>query len=151
MPSAFSLQPSTQSEHGIALLIVVSMLTVIGIMGVAFAFSMFLETQEGRQFVSTNQARYLAEAGVSHARVLLDEDRVGSRVDEPTESWAKAGEGSDVDVDGDGTLDARWWPVQDSAGHTAGHYAVKLTDEGGKANLNAALADPSSLALGRSI
>ena len=47
-------------QSGIALLIVVSMLTVIGIMGVAFAFSMFLETQEGRQFVSTNQARYLA-------------------------------------------------------------------------------------------
>ena len=148
LPPAPSPQPRAHSEQGIALLIVVSMLTVIGIMGVAFAFSMFLETQEGRQFVSTNQARYLAEAGVSHARVLLDEDRLGSRVDEPAESWAKAGEGSDVDVDGDGALDARWWPMQDTAGEAVGRYAVKLTDEGGKANLNAALADPSSLPLG---
>jgi len=56
------------NQRGIALLIVVSVLTVIGIMGVAFAFSMYLETESTRQFVSTQQARYLAEAD----RILKD-------------------------------------------------------------------------------
>ncbi|MBI3321118.1 MAG: general secretion pathway protein GspK [Candidatus Omnitrophica bacterium] len=135
-------------ERGIALLIVVSLLTVIGIMGVAFAFSMYLETQASRQFVATTQARYLAEGGVNHAWALLDEDRLGSRVDEMTEAWWKQTAGSDVDVDGDGTQDAKWWLVKDSNGRTVGRYALKIIDEAGKANLNAAQADPSEVGLG---
>ena len=135
-------------QSGIALLIVVSLLTVIGIMGVAFAFSMYLETQETRQFFSTTQARYLAEAGVAHARVLLDEDRLGSRVDSTAETWTADAAGSEADVDGDGTRDARWWPIADAGSRTIGRYAVQITDEASKANLNAALADPPPLALG---
>ena len=136
------------SERGIALLIVVSLLTVVGIMGVAFAFSMYLETQATRQFVSTTQARYVAEAGVSVARAMLDEDRLGSRVDDATESWATVFQGRDVDVDGDGAPDAEWQPVTDAEERTIGRYAVLVADESGKANLNAGYAEPSPLALG---
>ena len=137
-----------RDERGIALLIVVSMLTMVGIMGVAFAFSMHLETQATRQFVSTTQARYVAEGGISYARALLDEDRLGSRVDDTTEPWATDSAGSDVDLDGDGTLDARWWLVRDAAAQTVGRYALAITDESGKANLNAAQAEPDPLGLG---
>jgi len=136
------------SERGIALLIVVSLLTVIGIMGVAFAFSMYLETQASRQFVATTQARYLAEAGISYARALLDEDRMGSRVDELTEPWAQRPLGSEVDVDGDDAAEARWWPVASSSGAAVGRYALAIADESGKANLNAAEAEPSPLGVG---
>lgn len=129
---------SVGSEAGIALLIVVSVLTVVGIMGVAFAFSMYLETQATHHFVSTTQARYLAEAGVSHARALLDEDRLSSRVDDSTEGWATKMSGSEVDVDGDGAREARWWPVAGTDQHPSGRYALKIVDEAGKANLNAA-------------
>lgn len=130
-----------RSERGIALLIVVSLLTVVGIIGVAFVFSMFLETQAGRQFVAANQARYLAEAGISHARALLDEDGWSSRLDDRSEAWAVVPQGSDADVDGDTLLDAVWWPVRDAAGQTAGRYAVRLTDESSKVHLNVAQAD----------
>ena len=139
--------PSPQrfsSERGIALLIVVSLLTVIGIMGVAFAFSMYLETQATRQFVETTQARYVAEAGINHARALLEEDRLGSRVDELTEAWAQLPRGDDVDIDDDDAADARWWAVEGQTG-TLGRYALLITDESGKANLNAAEAQPSAL------
>ncbi|MDP3703761.1 MAG: type II secretion system protein GspK, partial [Candidatus Omnitrophota bacterium] len=136
------------SERGIALLIVVSMLTVVGIMGVAFAFSMFLETQATQQFVSSIQARYAAESGVSHAWVLLDEDRQGSRVDDATEAWVRAPSGSDVDVDGDGEEDSRWWGVEDTAHASLGRYAVQIRDEAAKANLNEAQATPSATGLG---
>ena len=124
-----------------------SLLTVIGIMGVAFAFSMYLETQASHQFVATTQARYLAEAGVSYARALLDEDRLDSRVDDLQEAWAEHPRGSEVDVDGDGTAEARWWPVPASK-ETAGRYALDIIDESGKANLNAAQAEPSPLGPG---
>lgn len=140
--------PVNRGERGIALLIVVSLLTVVGIMGVSFAFSMFLETQATRQFVSTAQARYLAEGGISYARALLDEDRLGSRIDDLTETWAQAPAGADMDVDGDGELDARWYDVTGSTGQVIGRYAVQITDEGGKANLNAGRAQPSTLELG---
>lgn len=143
------LSPFSAGERGIALLIVVSLLTVVGIMGVSFAFSMFLETQATRQFVSTTQARYLAEGGVAYARALLDEDRLGSRLDTLTETWAESPQGADADVDGEGDAEARWWSVQDAEGATIGRYALRITDEGGKANLNAAQADPSSLELGQ--
>jgi type II secretory pathway component PulK len=129
-------------------LIVVSVLTVMGIMGVAFAFSMYLETQATRQFVSTTQARYLAEGGVSFARALLDEDRLGSRVDETGEAWFQALAGNGADLDGDGAADAKWWPVEDAAGDPAGRYAVQIADESGKVNLNAALAEPPPVGIG---
>ena len=123
-----------------ALLIVVSVLTVLGIMGVAFAFSMFLETQATLHFVATAQARYLAEGGITHSRALLDEDRLGSRVEELGEAWGVVSKGSDVDVDGDGTLEARWWPVKESGGTVVGRYALHVADESGKVNLHVARA-----------
>src|SRR3989338_2204553 len=127
-----------RSERGIALLIVVSMLGVVLIRAVSFAFSMTLETQATRNFVASTQARYVAEGGVSHAWALLDEDRQGSRVGEATEAWMTGPSGADVDVDGDGEEDARWWGVTDDAQETLGRYAIPISDEAGKANLNAA-------------
>ncbi|MBI4341352.1 MAG: general secretion pathway protein GspK [Candidatus Omnitrophica bacterium] len=120
-----------------------SLLTVIGIMGVAFAFSTHLETREALQFVATNQARYVAEAGVAFARALLEEDQASSGVDDSTEGWATYGRGSDIDTDGDRIRDARWWPLQDPDARASGRYAWQITDEAGKANLNVAEADPS--------
>lgn len=138
----------TVHEHGIALLIVVSMLTVIGIMGVSFAFSMRLESQAAAQFVATSRARYLAEAGVSFARALLDEDRLGSVVDDGGEAWVQEPLGSDVDVSGDGQPDARWWEVIGSGENLIGHYAVVIEDELSKGNINTARADPQPFELG---
>lgn len=114
-------------------------------MGVAFAFSMYLETQATRHFVSTTQARYLAEAGVSHARALLDEDRLSSRVDDSTEGWATEMSGSEVDVDGDGVREARWWAVGEMDQRASGRYALKIVDEAGKAHLNTAQAGAGGL------
>ncbi len=131
-----------------ALLIVVSLLTVVGIMGVAFAFSMYLETRQAREFSATSRARYVAEAGVSLARALLDEDRPRTRLDTLDELWAEAPAGADVDVDGDSVREARWWEVETDAGVRAGRYGVRVVDETGKINLNAGLAAPPDTGLG---
>ena len=137
-----------RGERGIALLIVVSVLTVIGIMGVAFAYSMFLETQSTRDFVVTTQARYLAESGVRHGWVLLDEDAVGSLTDDRTERWAQVPSGNEADVDGDGITESRWWTVESAAGEDVGRYAMQITDEGAKVNLHAAQAEPPAFGVG---
>lgn len=137
-----------RSERGVALLLVVSLLAVIGIMGVAFAFSMYLETQASQQFVATARSRYLAEAGIGHARALLDEDRLGTRVDDQTEGWARDFAGAEADLDNDRLADARWWTVTDSAGRVVGRYALRVVDEGGKATLHAARAAPVPTELG---
>lgn len=143
MDSAFRIPHSAfSSEKGVALLIVVSLLTVVGIIGVAFAFSMFLETQAARQFVATTQARYVAETGVSLARALLAEDRVATRVDTLGEPWSAAFAGEAVDVDADDQVDAAWRPVADLDGAAIGRYAARVQDESSKANLNAGQAEP---------
>ena len=130
---------------------VVSVLTVILILGVSFVFSMNLETQVSRHFSATARARYVAEAGISHARALLDEDRLGSRVDDLTEDWSEALTGSEVDVDGDGTSDAKWWQLEapasapgEASDHRVGRYGVLINDEAGKINLNTGMADPDA-------
>lgn len=132
------------SQKGIALLIVVSILTVIGIMGVAFAFSMHLETKESSQFALTSRARYAAEAGVAYARSLLEEDKHDSRVDDLSEGWNQYLKGADADTDNDRVPESRWWLLKDSAQETVGRYALQLADETGKANLNAAYANPAA-------
>ncbi len=149
--SAVGSQHPANGERGVALLIVVSMLTVIGIIGVAFAFSMYLETQASRQFVSTTQARYIAEGGVVYARALLEEDRVGSRIDDLTEVWAEVPQGDDADLDGDGEADGAWFPAVPGAsplGGSAGRYALRIVDEAGKVNLNSGVAVPSAFGPG---
>lgn len=134
-------------ERGIALLIVISVLTVIGITGVAFAFSMYLETQAARQYEGVTGARYLAEAGIAHARALLDEDAQASYTDESGEAWTQQLQGTEADVDGDGQAEARWWPVTDAAEQPAGRYGVRIEDESGKAHLNVARAGEDALNL----
>lgn len=137
-------EPRVNSQHGVALLIVVSLLTVVGIMGASFAFSMFLETQASRQFVSTTQARYVAEAGINAAWVLLDEDRAASLVDDQTEDWANRPQGGEADVDHDGVAEARWWAVHDGDEQAIGRFGLSVTDETGKVNLNVGRAHPSA-------
>jgi len=132
------------SQRGIALLIVISILAVVLILVVSFGLSMVLETRASRQFTATTQSRYLAEAGINHARAVLDEDHLGTRIDTATEPWVTQFAGGDADVDGNGVPESRWILVADASGHPVGRYAVKVTDESSKANLNTALADPET-------
>lgn len=134
---------SPQANRGIALLVVVSVLTVIAVMGVSFVFSMHLETQAARHFSDVTTARYVAEGGIAVARALLDEDQMGSRLDDLSEPWASHFSGDDVTVEPD-AASSRWWTLEDPAQDILGRYAVFVRDEAGKANVNTALADPAA-------
>ncbi len=133
---------SPRGNRGIALLIVVSVLTVVAILGVSFVFSMYLETHAYRQFSATVRARYVAEAGISHGRALLAEDRAASSLDDLQEAWVTGLAGTEADVDGDGQMESKWSPLTDAQDAPIGRYAVRIQDEAGKVHINTALADP---------
>ncbi|MBN1794608.1 MAG: hypothetical protein JW844_06555 [Candidatus Omnitrophica bacterium] len=135
------------SKKGIALIIVLSVLAVASIIAISFLFTMRLEEHAASNFLNTIKARYIAEMGVVHARRLLEEDSfldrdrwvsasetIGLGYDGYNESWHELFTGSDVDVDGDGTPESRWIPVE--GGTFSGRYAVLVSDEAGKLNLN---------------
>ncbi|MBI2885252.1 MAG: general secretion pathway protein GspK [Candidatus Omnitrophica bacterium] len=120
----------------------VSILTVVAILGVSFVFSMYLETHAYRQFSATVRARYVAEAGISHGRAVLAEDRAASSLDNLQELWVTALAGAEADVDGDGQAESKWNLLASADEAVAGRYAVLIQDEAGKVHINTALADP---------
>ncbi|MBI2871041.1 MAG: general secretion pathway protein GspK [Candidatus Omnitrophica bacterium] len=129
---------STQYEQGIALILVISVLAIVSIMAISFAFTMQLEAKMAANFQESTRADYIAEAGVAHAREVLRQDKAVSRIDHEGEGWRTVFAGADVDNDGDGTPDSAWIPFTDLSGNEIGRYAVLVVDELSKININSA-------------
>jgi len=127
----------TNHESGIALIIVVSVLAIAGVMAVSFAFSQRLELKAAANYQLSVKAGYIAEAGIRHAVQLLKEDKGVNAYDAYSELWAANFQGEDVDNNGDGAADSRWFDFTEEV-ETIGRYAVLVVDEAGKVNLNAA-------------
>lgn len=125
-------------KHGIALILVVSILTVVAITVVSFIFTMRMEARAAANFLWQEKARYIAEAGVVHARAILEEDKQNNLMDTYGDVWRSAFDGSAVDNNGDGQGDSRWIEVTDAAGAVIGRYAVLVEDESAKININTA-------------
>ena len=141
--TSYVLRPTSYvgfGRRGIALILVVSVLAVVGIMATSFAFWMRMEQRAAANFLETVRTRYLAEAAVAHARLALVQDRWRNRYDGYDESWATLFRGTDVDLDDDGAPDARWLPVPIPATGepVSWRYAVLIRDEAGKINVNTA-------------
>jgi type II secretory pathway component PulK len=126
-----------RSEKGIALILVVSILTVVAITVVSFIFTMRLESRAAANYLWQAQARYIAEAGITHALAVLKEDKANSFIDTYGDTWRSTFGGSDIDNDEDRKNDSRWIEVS-SGGQLIGRYAVLVEDEAAKININAA-------------
>ena len=124
------------SNKGVALILVVSVLAVAGIMAVSFAFTMRLELKAAANFIEATAASYLAEAGVSYAQAVLKED--DSDIDSFEDKWYTLFSGGDVDNDGDGEGDSKWIYVYDEMDEAIGRYAVLVRDETSLLNINVA-------------
>jgi len=116
-------------DRGVALILVLSILTVAGIMAISFAFTMQLELRSASNFIEAARASYLAEAGVKHAEAVLKED--SRDIDTFEDAWNTVFKGSDVDNDGDGQADSKWIYLYDEKGNAIGRYAVLIRDEAG--------------------
>ncbi len=136
-----------RTAHGLALLLVVSILSIVAVITVSFVFAMRLETAAATNFRAAIQAQYIAEAGIAHAKALLHIDRLGTLTDDLSEPWVTVVQGGDVDNNGDGRPDSRWLAFGAPEAPVAGRYAVLVEDEAGKLNVNvAALPNRSPLA-----
>ena len=127
-----------QADKGIALIIVISILAIVSIMAISFTFTMRLEAKTAINYQISTQAKYLAEAGLAHAREVLRKDGDISRTDHDGEFWRSLFKGTDVDNNSDGTPDSAWINFTDASGEVIGRYAVLIIDELGKINLNSA-------------
>ncbi len=115
----------------------VSILTVVAISVVSFIFTMRMENRAAVNYLWQEKARYIAEAGIAHARGLLNEDKEGDCLDTYGDLWRSTFSGSDIDNNDDGTAESRWIEVT-SGGEVVGRYAVLVEDESAKININAA-------------
>lgn len=127
-----------RNNDGIAIILVISILAVLTSLGAAFMYAARLEAIKTLHFREGMRAGYIAEAGLSHAKELLREDKLTTPIDTNTETWRAAFLGSDVDNDDDGVAEAKWIGLVDSDGELYGRYAVTVVDEAGRINVNSA-------------
>ncbi len=126
-----------RNNKGIAVILVISILAVITSVAAAFLITSRLEVLKAVNFDAGIKASYIAEAGLAHAKALLKEDKSMGGIDSYSEKWYTAFIGSSVDVDGDGVKESKWINLVKD-GEIYGRYAVHVTDESGKININTA-------------
>lgn len=119
-----------------ALFIVVAILAMLFVVGMGFFSVSQVERTAAVRHLDSVRAHYIAEAGVVYAQKLLKIDRQGTLIDSEDDLNYKHFAGSDIDLDGDTTPESRWFSVTDSLGSNMGRFAVKVSDEASKLNLN---------------
>ncbi len=125
------------NNKGIALILVISILTVVAITVVSFIFAMRLENRAAANYLWQGKAGYIAEAGLAHARALLKQDKTNGSIDTHQDPWRSALSGNDIDNNGDGTTDSGWIEIA-LGDELIGRYAVLVEDESAKININTA-------------
>ena len=133
----FRMIKQDMGRKGIALILVVSILTVVAITAVSFIFTMRMENRIAVNYLWQEKARYIAEAGIAHAQAVLKEDKRNDFVDTYQDDWRSLFYGNDINNDGEGTNDSRWINLIVD-GEVIGRYAVLVEDESAKININTA-------------
>ncbi len=112
-----------KENKGIALLIVLWILTILSVIALSFVYMMRLEIKMAKYQRDKTQAFYLARAGLERAIVqLIIDKRSGRKVDSLNERWS-------VNPD-----------AYENVNLSGGSYKVEVSDESGKININTASA-----------
>lgn len=123
------------------MVLVISILAVVATLAAAFIFAARMETIKTANFKEGIKAGLVAEAGLAHAKRLLREDKESSNYDDNNDLWKTAFNGSSADVDKDGSAESKWIELKrekDGIAEVYGRYAIKVTDEASKININTA-------------
>ncbi|MBM3253698.1 MAG: general secretion pathway protein GspK [Candidatus Omnitrophica bacterium] len=75
-------------QEGIALLLVVGILTIFTVTLTTFALNMQLERTASNNYSNSVKARYLAEAGVDYAQAIIRNNFKSTPIDSLSERWA---------------------------------------------------------------
>jgi type II secretory pathway component PulK len=131
--------PQYHNERGIALLLVLWIVTLLALICAEFSASMRIETTVARNFRDSEQAYYAAEAGINRAIIeLMRTARSAS-----SRTAASADITNPENLDADEQADIEYWTA-------GGSYAIKIdemacqveiVDEGNKVDINEFLKD----------
>lgn len=123
-------------EKGQALLVVITILGMMFVAGISFFALSQAERTASLRHLDALRARYISEAGVVYAQEVLKIDRAANLTDTLDDAMFTHFSGSDIDLDGDGISESRWFNLADAAGNSFGRFSVKVADEAGKLNIN---------------
>jgi len=126
---------------GQAMIIVIAVLVMLFIITMAFFILSQTERAAALRHMDSLRGQYIAEAGIVYAQKILELDKQANPVDSLQDLTFKNFEGQDVDLDGDGTNESRWFSLLDSQGNPFGRFSVKLSDEASRFNLNSSSAE----------
>jgi general secretion pathway protein K len=129
-----SLPPA---KRGIALIIVLIMITVLGILAGGFAYSMKVETTLARHATFSSDLDWAGRSGVEVAKWVLALGAQGpeGQVDSLKQKWA-GGPGSTNDALAD--IDLKNYPLTGPDGSLRGTLSIEIKDLDRKFNINAA-------------
>ncbi|MFC1709092.1 lamin tail domain-containing protein [Candidatus Omnitrophota bacterium] len=125
-------------QNGQAIVLVLTILAVVTVIGFTFLYMSQVQLRGATSHLARLQTKYLAEAGINHAKELIEFDKQANSIDTYDDVWSTALQGNDLDLDNDGILDSQWFYIQDDQGNPIGRYAVLVSDEAGKININTA-------------
>lgn len=118
------------------MVIVVTFLAMFSLVGVAFFVLSQAERRAGIRQLYNVRARYIAEAGIAYAQKVLSLERENNLIDSLDDISFQHFQGQDVDLDGDGEAESKWFNILDSQDSLFGQFAIKVSDEASKININ---------------
>lgn len=128
--------PTALRNSAQTLVVVIAVLAVVFLTGAAFFILSQAERLAGVRNVDSIRARYLAEAGVAYAEKIIKADKSANLIDSLEDVPFSFFNGTDIDLNQDGATDARWVEVKSLSGTPFGRFAVKVSDEASKVNIN---------------
>lgn len=115
---------------------VITFLALLFIVGIVFFALAQNERVASARNLDSLRVRYITEAAVAYGRELLKLDKETNLIDSLIDMTLKDTSGSDIDLDGDGKPESRWFNMNDSQGMPFGRFSLKISDEASKLNLN---------------
>ncbi len=132
-------------NHGIALVAILAVLTILGIMASVFVIQMRMESKTAETFLLRNKTDMLMLAATEHAKSQIYDDSITTPdTDSTLEPWDINFSSSSkdpkkaVNINGSQDQYSKWFYVRDKEGLVIGRYAVSIEDEAGKINANTA-------------
>lgn len=124
------------NTKGQAVLVAFTFLILLFIVGVAFFSLSQTERTSSIRNLDGLRARYITEAGITYAMKVLKLDKQTNLIDTLQDLTFTSFYGEDIDLDGDGKPESRWFNIVDSQGSPFGRFSVKISDEASKVHLN---------------
>ncbi len=141
-----SKQKFYKSKEGMALIVTLLILMVLSVMAVTFSTTMSIEAKLANNYRYELETELLMRSALEYATEILRYDLLKDMAanalhDDHTEDWAAAFAGGDVNLNSNSVEDSKWIDIESPWGDREGllgRFAIYISDEASKINLNVA-------------